>query len=101
MIGNSSSGIIEAPAFGVPTVNIGARQLGRLAAESVLHCAPNEAAIQEAINIALTPAFRAAARNVRNPYGQGNAAARIVEVIEHHSSPFIKHFHDLESGHEH
>lgn len=101
MIGNSSSGIIEAPAFGVPTVNIGARQLGRLAAESIVHCAANEDAILDAIDLVLTPAFRASARHVRNPYGQGNAAARIVEVIEHHSSTFTKHFHDLESGYEH
>lgn len=101
MIGNSSSGIIEAPAFYVPTVNIGARQLGRLAAESIVHCAPNEVAILDAINVVLTAAFRARTRNVHNPYGQGNAAARIVEVIKHYSGPFIKHFHDLESAHEH
>lgn len=101
MIGNSSSGIIEAPAFGVPTVNIGSRQLGRLAAESIVHCAPNEAAILDAIDLALTPEFKARAQHVRNPYGQGNAAARIVELIEHYSSPFIKHFHDLEFGYEH
>lgn len=101
MIGNSSSGIIEAPAFGVPTVNIGSRQLGRLAAESIVHCAPNEAAILDAIDLALNPEFKARAQHVRNPYGQGNAAARIVELIEDYSSPFIKHFHDLEFGYEH
>lgn len=101
MIGNSSSGIIEAPAFGVPTVNIGSRQLGRLAAESIVHCAPNEAAILDAINLVLSPSFRTGMLNVHNPYGQGNAAARIVEVIENYSAPFVKHFHDLELGYEH
>lgn len=101
MIGNSSSGIIEAPAFSVPTVNIGARQLGRLAADSVIHCAPNEDAIAEAINLALSPDFRRRIGSVHNPYGQGNAASQIVRVIEQLSGPFIKHFHDLNPGNEH
>lgn len=96
MIGNSSSGIIEAPAFAVPTVNVGARQLGRLAAESVLHCAPNEEAIVEAIDRALSEPFRAICRNATNPYGQGNAAAAIVSVLETDPWPFDKHFYDIE-----
>ena len=97
MIGNSSSGIIEAPAFGVPTVNIGARQLGRLAADSVLHCAPTEEGIAEAIGTAVSPYFTARSKGVTNPYGQGNAAGQIVRVLESHSGAFAKHFHDLES----
>lgn len=96
MIGNSSSGIIEAPAFGVPTVNIGARQQGRLAAASVLHCAPETGAIRRAIATALTPEFAVACRKVENPYGQGDAAGQIVRVLEDHPVDFIKHFHDLE-----
>lgn len=96
MIGNSSSGIIEAPAFGVPTVNIGARQRGRLAADSVLHCAPDREAIHQAIARAVSPGFAAACRGVANPYGQGNAAAEIVRVLESRPGPFSKHFHDLE-----
>ncbi len=96
MIGNSSSGIIEAPAFGVPTVNIGARQLGRLAAESVLHCAPGQAAIADAIAAAVSPGFAARCKGVVNPYGQGNAASQIVRILESRSGPFVKHFHDLE-----
>ncbi len=96
MIGNSSSGIIEAPAFGVPTVNIGARQLGRLAADSVLHCAPNQAAIADAITTAVSRDFAARCQGVANPYGQGSAAGQIVRVLEQHTGPFAKHFHDLE-----
>ena len=96
MIGNSSSGIIEAPAFGVPTVNIGARQLGRLAADSVLHCAPDQSAIAKAITIAVSPDFAARCQSVANPYGQGNAAGQIVRALESHTDPFTKHFHDLE-----
>lgn len=96
MIGNSSSGIIEAPAFGIPTVNIGARQHGRLAADSVLHCAPDLESIRRAIATALSPDFAAACRKVSNPYGQGDAAGQIVRVLEKHPRHFIKHFHDLE-----
>ncbi|MDZ7857624.1 UDP-N-acetylglucosamine 2-epimerase [Sphaerotilus sp.] len=95
MVGNSSSGIIEAPAFGVPTVNLGARQLGRLAADSVLHCAPTETAIAEAITTAVSPDFAARCKSVVNPYGQGDAAGRIVRVLETHVGRLTKHFHDM------
>lgn len=96
MIGNSSSGIIEAPSFGIPTVNIGSRQLGRLAADSVLHCAPDAEAIYQAIATAISTDFAATCRDVANPYGRGHASERILRVIENHSGPFHKHFHDLE-----
>lgn len=95
MVGNSSSGLIEAPALGIPTVNIGQRQAGRLAADSVLHCAADEQSIHGAIETALSPAFATACRNVSNPYGQGNAADQIVRILESHPGPFHKHFHDL------
>lgn len=96
VIGNSSSGIIEAPAFGVPTVNIGLRQLGRLAADSVLHCSPSTDHILEAIAQALSPDFVAFCKTVANPYGQGNASKQIVAVIESQRGPFLKHFYDIE-----
>ena len=95
MVGNSSSGLIEAPAFGVPTVNIGARQLGRLAAESVLHCAAKADEIQEAMACAVSASFIEACRSVINPYGQGNAAGQIVRILESATGPYQKHFHDL------
>ncbi len=96
MIGNSSSGIIEAPAFGVPTVNLGARQRGRLAAASVLHCAPHTMAIRKAVARALSPEFSSSCRGVFNPYGKGNAAAQIVHVLADKTIPVEKHFHDLQ-----
>ena len=96
MIGNSSSGIIEAPAFGVPTVNIGSRQRGRLAADSVLHCAPDRESIQEMIGRAVTPSFSDNCQRVASPYGRGNAASQIVRVIERFKLGSSKHFHDLE-----
>lgn len=96
VLGNSSSGIIEAPAFCIPTVNIGSRQLGRLAADSVLHCAPSADAIRQALATALSPDFSARCRNVTNPYGQGSAARAIVGILEAHTGIFHKHFYDLD-----
>lgn len=96
MIGNSSSGIIEAPSFGIPTVNIGSRQLGRLAANSVLHCAPDVEAIYQAIATAVSADFSATCRDVPNPYGRGNASEQIIRIIEGRSGLFHKHFHDLD-----
>ncbi len=99
VMGNSSSGIIEVPAFGVPTVNIGIRQEGRLAADSVIHADSNYAAITAAFNRALDPAFRATCHNVANPYGNGHVAARILPVLKSFGLSTIKHFQDLEIHH--
>lgn len=95
VVGNSSSGIIEVPAFYVPTVNIGQRQRGRLAAASVLHCEATRTAIQNALSMALSEAFRMFCRTVENPYGQGCAAQSIVEVLEQFAGASPKTFHDL------
>jgi len=97
VVGNSSSGIIEAPALGVPSVNVGSRQLGRLAAKSVLHCAPDQVAIEQAISTARSPDFVAQCRNVVNPYGHGNAAVEVMKILATHTGPFHKHFYDLGS----
>jgi UDP-N-acetylglucosamine 2-epimerase (non-hydrolysing) len=96
VIGNSSSGIIEAPARQVPTVDIGIRQRGRLAAACVLHCAADEGAIRQAIEAALAPSFRATCRSATNPYGDGDAAGAILRVLQEHPWRFAKTFHDLE-----
>ncbi len=95
VVGNSSSGIIEAPAFWIPTVNIGSRQLGRLASESVLHCPAITDAIEQALHKALSQDFAARCKNFSNPYGQGSAASAILKVLESHTGTFHKHFHDL------
>jgi GDP/UDP-N,N'-diacetylbacillosamine 2-epimerase (hydrolysing) len=82
MVGNSSSGIIEAPFFGVPVVNIGTRQEGRLRADNVIDVGYDREAIRSAIVCALTDeAFIARARNTKNPYGDGHAGERIVEIL--------------------
>ena len=82
VIGNSSSGIVEAPCFGIPTVNIGDRQKGRLRAKSVIDCKPESGEICKSIEKALSPEFRAFAGRVENPYGDGEASARIVSIIK-------------------
>jgi UDP-hydrolysing UDP-N-acetyl-D-glucosamine 2-epimerase len=81
MIGNSSSGLIEAPSFGLPAVNVGARQRGRLRGGNVIDVEPAREDILRGIETAQTPAFRARARAAANPYGDGRAAPRIVEVL--------------------
>ncbi|MCL6598711.1 MAG: UDP-N-acetylglucosamine 2-epimerase (hydrolyzing) [Alicyclobacillus macrosporangiidus] len=82
VIGNSSSGIIEAPFLGTPTVNIGDRQAGRLRARSVIDCPGERAIIVEAIRKALTPEFQALAANVETPYGKGDASSKIKELLK-------------------
>jgi UDP-hydrolysing UDP-N-acetyl-D-glucosamine 2-epimerase len=96
IVGNSSSGIIEAPSLGIPTVNIGNRQFGRLAASSVIHCRPDAHAISEAIAKAISPSFSSGCRGVVNPYGQGDTSRKIVRILEVSSLPMQKCFHDLE-----
>jgi UDP-N-acetylglucosamine 2-epimerase (non-hydrolysing)/GDP/UDP-N,N'-diacetylbacillosamine 2-epimerase (hydrolysing) len=82
VVGNSSSGIIEAPFFGVPVVNIGTRQQGRLRADNVLDVSYDQEAIRAGVVCALTDeAFISRARHTKNPYGDGHAGERIVEVL--------------------
>lgn len=81
VVGNSSSGLTEAPSFHKGTVNIGDRQRGRVMAESVLNCAPERHAIAAAIDQLYTPEFQARVAAALNPYGDGGASERIVETI--------------------
>ena len=95
VIGNSSSGIIEVPAFNVPTVNIGVRQKGRLAAKSVINCEANKAAIIDAIKIAITGTYKPLGEKVTNPYGAGNASAQAIEMLKSFNFEPSKTFYDL------
>lgn len=83
VVGNSSSGLYEAPSLGLPTVNIGMRQEGRLRAASVIDCPAERSAIRNAIDKAL--AFDM--RGVTNPYGDGKTAERIVEILKGVENP--------------
>lgn len=82
VIGNSSSGLIEAPCFHIPTVNIGNRQDGRLKAESVIDCRTEKEAIVDAIDRALSPEFRHIAKTCKNPYGSGDTSTKIVATLK-------------------
>ena len=97
VIGNSSSGLIEVPSFGVPTVNIGDRQRGRVAGPSVIHSAASPDAITAAIGHALSPECRRAIIGLPNPYGSGNTAAKICDVVGDLAFPIDrrKSFQDL------
>ncbi len=94
VVGNSSSGLYEVPSLGRPTVDIGERQQGRLRAGSVLHCAPERAAIRAAVEAALA----LDCSNVVNPYGDGRASRRILDALLAVPDPRAltrKRFHDL------
>jgi len=96
VVGNSSSGLIEAPSLGVPTVNIGARQQGRERAASVIDCAPEGQAIRSALNKALSKTFKNLAATVDNPYDGFDTSLRIKEHIKKADLPnTCKAFFDL------
>lgn len=96
-VGNSSSGIIEVPSMGIPSVDIGTRQQGRLAADSVIHCPDDTDAIADAIASALSPRSMRGAHATSNPYFQPDTVARATALIA--ETPLTqlrhKHFHDL------
>jgi UDP-N-acetylglucosamine 2-epimerase (non-hydrolysing)/GDP/UDP-N,N'-diacetylbacillosamine 2-epimerase (hydrolysing) len=81
LVGNSSSGIMEAASFALPVVNVGIRQQGRERGRNVLDAPPDTAAIESAIVRALEPEFRKGLRGMSNPYGEGNAAAILARVL--------------------
>ena len=82
VVGNSSSGIIEAPSFKIGTINIGDRQKGRIRAKSVIDCEPTKESIRKAFELLYSSEFQNQLKKVVNPYGDGKAAERIVKVIK-------------------
>lgn len=82
MVGNSSSGLIEASTFGLPVVNIGGRQSGRLTPENVLSCRCDAVEITSAITKATSAMFKTKISDLKNPYGDGFAATKIVKILE-------------------
>ena len=97
VVGNSSSGIVEVPSMGIPTLDIGIRQAGRTAAESVVHCGVSVDEISEGLNLILSDEFREKARRVVNPYFQPDTLEKIVTTVA--ETPLdgitIKTFHDI------
>lgn len=84
VVGNSSSGLTEAPSFRKGTINIGDRQRGRLKAGSVIDCSPDRQSIAAALRRLYSPDFQAELKAVRNPYGEGGASEKIVQVLHNY-----------------
>lgn len=82
VIGNSSSGLVEAPSFKIPTINIGDRQRGRISGKTVISCEPEQHAIGEALCKAIDTSFREEIRKTENPYGDGHTSERITEIMK-------------------
>jgi UDP-hydrolysing UDP-N-acetyl-D-glucosamine 2-epimerase len=97
VIGNSSSGIVEAPSFQVPNINIGDRQKGRIQAVSTLNCSPEAGAIRQTIDRMLSPAFQESLSGISNPYDRPNTSSTIVGLLENANLFGItkKKFHDV------
>jgi UDP-N-acetylglucosamine 2-epimerase (non-hydrolysing)/GDP/UDP-N,N'-diacetylbacillosamine 2-epimerase (hydrolysing) len=96
MVGNSSSGIIEAASLGLPVVNIGSRQKGRVRGRNVIDVGYAEQEISDGIDRATSPDFRRSIQGLENPYGDGRAAERIVDKLAHvdlNKRLLMKHFH--------
>lgn len=101
VMGNSSSGLIEAPSMHLPTINIGDRQRGRIQAESIINCEPRKPEILKAIEKALSKEFKDFCKTVKNPNGDGDTARKMVSVIKRYcaenSIDIKKRFYDITS----
>ena len=97
VVGNSSSGLLEAPTFKIGTINIGDRQKGRLKAKSIIDCEPTKASIKQAIDTLYSEDYQKDFLLVKNPYGEGNATEKIMEVLQETTLPknLKKEFYDL------
>ena len=81
IMGNSSSGIIEAPSFKIPTINIGDRQKGRVKARSVIDCNPESKEIRKAMAYAFSREFKGETGKVTNPYDNGDTSEQVTGLI--------------------
>jgi GDP/UDP-N,N'-diacetylbacillosamine 2-epimerase (hydrolysing) len=97
VVGNSSSGLAEAPSFGIGTINIGDRQKGRLKADSVIDCQPNRQDILKALGHLYSPEFQQTLKSVKSPYGTGGASGTIAKILADHPLENIlkKRFYNL------
>lgn len=97
MVGNSSSGIIEAPSFKIGTINIGNRQQGRIRTGSIIDCKPTREVIKSAIKRLYSKEFKRKLKTVKNPYGEGKAAKKIKRILKYYDLRNIikKGFYDV------
>jgi GDP/UDP-N,N'-diacetylbacillosamine 2-epimerase (hydrolysing) len=97
IIGNSSSGLAEAPSFKIGTINMGDRQKGRLKADSVIDCEPTQKSVRDAINKLYSKTFQKKLKSVKNPYGNGRTSEKILKILQTIELPqeLKKTFYDL------
>lgn len=97
VVGNSSSGIVEVPSIGIPTLDIGIRQMGRTAAPSVLHCGVSEEEIADGLETVLSSSFRMIAKSAENPYYLPDTLEKMVDAIVNTplDNIIIKPFYDV------
>ena len=98
VVGNSSSGLGEAPSFKVATINIGDRQKGRIKADSVIDCKPSCKEILQSCEYAMSKEFQTILQNVKNPYGEGGASQKALEILKSYPLEGIlkKAFYDVD-----
>lgn len=82
VVGNSSSGLTEAPSFKIGTINIGDRQKGRIKAPSIIDCSPNQKSITQAFKQLYSKEFQDILQYVQNPYGTGNASIKVIDILK-------------------
>lgn len=97
VVGNSSSGLIEVPSFGIPTLNIGDRQKGRISASSVYDCETDKKSILKGLDFIMSPAFRKYVAQSHNPYDKEGTVKTIFDVISNYPLEELKrkHFYDI------
>jgi GDP/UDP-N,N'-diacetylbacillosamine 2-epimerase (hydrolysing) len=100
VVGNSSSGLLEAPSFKKGVINIGDRQRGRIQAKSIINCEPNRESIRAAITKLYSSNFQKSLQGVVNPYGSGGASSKILSIVKGISLEGLikKQFHDISSS---
>jgi GDP/UDP-N,N'-diacetylbacillosamine 2-epimerase (hydrolysing) len=97
VIGNSSSGLTEAPSMKIGTINIGDRQKGRIQASSILNCAAKESEISKSLEVMYSEDFKAKIKSTINPYGTGGSSGKIVRILKEIELEglIMKSFNDL------
>ena len=95
VVGNSSSGIVEVPSFHIPTLNIGDRQKGRIAAASVIHCSPEKENIKEKLAFIMQPCYAESLKDIQNPYDKPDTAVEIVRILKQQKIEPVKKFYNL------
>lgn len=97
VVGNSSSGLLEAPSFNIATINIGSRQDGRIKAMSVIDCESDYESIRQALIKLYDDSFQNKLNTSKNPYGNGETAKQIIDIISNHSLDDLikKEFYDI------